>query len=201
MIELDGELQTWRNIVWGEEPPKQSIDGAKVAELQAQADSLKRPRMTDTERIAHRIKCRKLEELYSLPKQYGDCRIARTLHDPATCLFLLSVDVLIPLSLFIYVYRRLGVSEVGGLVQPGSRFVSFVRARAAVCKVRIDLKNDSVAFPFPVSPREGFLPFSFPHLPPILLPKLSLSCRYMLYHIIMYGLMWGTGAYSGHCWE
>ena len=36
-------------------------------------------------------------------------------------------------------------SEVGGpthfvLTQPGNRFVSFVRARAAVCKVRMDLK-------------------------------------------------------------
>ena len=40
-------------------------------------------------------------------------------------------------SIYIYIYRRFGGSD-----QPGTRFVSFVRAHAAVCKVRMDLKND-----------------------------------------------------------
>ena len=48
--------------------------------------------------------------------------------------------------------------EVGGLDQPGNRFVSFVRARAAVCKVRMDLENDSPAFPFSLFTLM-FLPF------------------------------------------
>ena len=92
-----------------EGPPKQSLAGSKVAELLARFAALKRPRMTHDDRTALRLVRRRLEELYSLPKQYCDCRIARTLHDPATCLFLLNVDVLIPPSLFIYVYWRLGV--------------------------------------------------------------------------------------------
>ena len=45
------------------------------------------------------------------------------------------------LSLYIYIFGRLG-----GLVQPGNRFVSFVRACAAVCKVRFDLKKSLPCF-------------------------------------------------------
>jgi len=48
--------------------------------------------------------------------------------------------------------------RLGGLVQPGNRFVSFVRSRAAACKIRMDLKNHSGPFPFPFWP--GFFPFS-----------------------------------------
>ena len=45
------------------------------------------------------------------------------------------------------------ISEVGGLVQPGNRFVSFVCARAAVCKVRVDLKRSLSCFSlFPFGP-------------------------------------------------
>ena len=51
------------------------------------------------------------------------------------------------------------ISEVWGLVQPGNRFVSFVRARAAVCKVRMDLKSDPIPFPFFLL-AVRFLPFS-----------------------------------------
>ena len=39
------------------------------------------------------------------------------------------------------VYRRLGALD-----QPGNSFVSFVRAREAVCRVRMDLKNDTHEF-------------------------------------------------------
>ena len=51
------------------------------------------------------------------------------------------------------------ISEVGGLRPTGKSFLSFVRARAAVCKVRINLKNDSrPLFPLSFSPRD-FFPF------------------------------------------
>ena len=42
-------------------------------------------------------------------------------------------------------------SEVGGksaAAQPGNRFVSFVRARGAGCKVEMPLKTDAPGFPF-----------------------------------------------------
>ena len=59
--------------------------------------------------------------------------------------------------LILDVYRY--ISEVGGVSQLGNRFVSFVRARAAVCKVRMDLQRDSRPFPFSLlAPR--VLPFS-----------------------------------------
>ena len=53
----------------------------------------------------------------------------------------------------------IGISEVGGVSQLGNRFVSFVRARAAVCKVRMDLQRDSGPFPFSLLAAR-FLPFS-----------------------------------------
>ena len=43
----------------------------------------------------------------------------------------------------------------------GNRFVSFVRARAAVCKVRMDLKIDPIPFPFSL-----LAPRCFPLTPP-----------------------------------
>ena len=56
--------------------------------------------------------------------------------------------------IYIFTYRRLG------LVQPGNSFVSFVRARAAVCKVRMDLKNDPDPFSlFPFGPDMDSFPF------------------------------------------
>ena len=68
----------------------------------------------------------------------------------------------------IHTYMYVCISELGGLVQPGNRFVSCEPARAAVCNVRMGLKNDSVAFPFSLFTLR-LLPFSLPHLPPILL--------------------------------
>ena len=44
-----------------------------MAELIARISSLKRPRMTEFERIVQPSVRRKLEELYSLPKRYCDC--------------------------------------------------------------------------------------------------------------------------------
>ena len=52
------------------------------------------------------------------------------------------------------------ISEVGGWVQLGNRFVSFVRARAAVCKVRMDLKSDP--HPFSLFPFGREIPSLFP---------------------------------------
>ena len=62
--------------------------------------------------------------------------------------------------IYKYVYIYIYISEVGGESKPGNRFVSFVRALAAVCKVRMDLKNDSLPFPF--SLLAGGIPSLFP---------------------------------------
>ena len=54
------------------------------------------------------------------------------------------------LFIYTYIYIYIYIGGWGGLVQLGNRFVSFVLARAAVCKVRIDLKEHSMPFSFPL---------------------------------------------------
>ena len=61
--------------------------------------------------------------------------------------------------MYVCMYERLG-----GLDQSGNRFVSFVRARTAVCEVMMDFKSHSLLFPFPSSPRD-FFPLPFPPSP------------------------------------
>ena len=53
-------------------------------------------------------------------------------------------------SFFIYIYR----SEVRGRDQPRNRFVSFVRARTAVCRSEWISKMTLHLFPFPFPPRQ-----------------------------------------------
>ena len=58
----------------------------------------------------------------------------------------------------MYIYTYIIYRRLGGRDQAGNRFVSFMRARASVCKVRMYLKNHRPSlFPFTL---EGFLPFS-----------------------------------------
>ena len=67
---------------------------------------------------------------------------------------------------FIYIY--IYVLRVGGLVQPGNRFVSFVRVREQLY-IRSEWisKTTLLLFPFPFLPCSDFFSFSFALLTPI----------------------------------